>query len=266
MATSGSIWGKPVFCVITGASQHIGRVFAERFVRKLGDGSVLLLTSRSKERLQEVEKSITNVNPKVKVGSLVWDFRKPDPAKYEADLSKFYADSKVKFEAAVIIHNAAALGDMGRRIIHMNDTQELREQLDVNVVSMLTLNSVFLKLAQDVPEKIVINMTAPSASKARKSFGLTAMCKSSRQILLSILALEEPHIRVLHYDPGAVDTDSLRACRDESYDEEIRTWIKGFYDRGEILTGEQVADGLVGVLERNNFKSGDCISAYDLQN
>jgi len=264
MATSGNIWGKPVFCLITGSSQHIGRVFAERFAKKLGAGSVLLLSSRSKERLQEVEKAISSVNANVKVGSLEWDFRKPDPAKYEADLSRFYAESKVKFEAAVIIHNAAALGDMGRRIVEMNDTQELREQLDVNLVSMLTLNSVFLKVTQNVPEKVVINMTAPSATKARKCFGMTSMVKSSRQILLSILALEEPHLRVLHYDPGAVDTESLRACRDESHDEEIRSWIKGFYDRGEVLTAEQVTDGLIGVLEKNNFKSGDYLSAYDL--
>lgn len=100
------------------------------------------------------------------------------------------------FQKAVIIHNAARLGSMTTKVAEMNDVKEMQVQLNVNVVSMLSLNSIFLEIFKPVACKVVVNLTAPSANVPRVSFGMTAMCKAARQIDLSILALEEKSVRV----------------------------------------------------------------------
>lgn len=97
---------------------------------------------------------------------------------------------------AVICHNAARLGSMAAKVAQMDDVNELQEQLNVNVVSAIALNSVFLRIFHDVSSRTVVSFTAPSANTPRPSFGLTAMCKAARHLTFSILALEEPQVKV----------------------------------------------------------------------
>ena len=63
-------------------------------------------------------------------------------------------------------------------------------------------------------------------------------------MVLNVLTLEEKDIKVLHFDPLAVDSDSLRAIRDKAHDEHIRKWIAQIYDSNQVLTGEMVANVL----------------------
>lgn len=67
---------------------------------------------------------------------------------------------------------------------------------------------------------------------------------------------------MLHYNPGAVDTESLQAVRDESHDPKIREWVAGFYSAGQVETGDNVAKDLIKVLEANKFESGAIVSAF----
>ena len=69
------------------------------------------------------------------------------------------------YARAIIVHNAARLGSMEQRAAAMEDAHELQTQLNVNVVSAMVLNSVFLRVYAAVPCKRVVNMTAPSASR-----------------------------------------------------------------------------------------------------
>lgn len=207
-----------------------------------------------------MDKFGTNVD----VQLLEWDLRCPDAEKFDRDLSRCLPQDMSGFGTAIIVHNAAQLGSMSRKVVEMNNPKELQEQLNVNLVSMLVLNSVWLAKVQKVKSKFVVNMTAPSATNARPCFGMTSLVKSSRQISLTILSKESPDVKVLHFDPGAVDTESLRACRDESHDPQIRDWIKGFYDRSEVLEGDKVARALVKTLRENKFETGGYVSAYNV--
>jgi len=260
-----SVWSGKTACLVTGASQHIGAKMASLFGEKLTPGSVLILTSRSVDRLKGVKETIDKTGRHVRVELVEWDFRHPDREKFQKDLNRILPEDMTTFDASLIVHNAAQLGEMSKKVAELNDPKELQEQFNINVASMLVLNSVWLSKVQSVKSKFVVNMTAPSATNARPCFGMTSMVKSSRQITLSILSKENPDVKVLHFDPGAVDTDSLRACRDDSHDPQIRDWIKGFYDQGEVLDGAKVVMGLMKTLKENKFESGSVVSAYDVQ-
>jgi len=259
-----SVWDSKMICLITGASQHIGERFAEHFVEKMSPGSTLILTSRSIDRLKRVNDKLNKLGRDVNIVLLEWDLRDPNGEKYERDLRRVLPTDLATFGSSLIVHNAAQLGSMGKKVAEMKNAKELQEQLNINLVSMLVLNSVWLQEVAEIPNKFVVNMTAPSATNARPCFGMTSLVKSSRQISLSILSKENENVRVLHFDPGAVDTESLRACRDESHDPKIREWIKGFYDRGEVLEGDKVARALVKTLQENKFESGGYVSAYNV--
>ena len=82
------------------------------------------------------------------------------------------------------------------KIFRMAAGQELYDQLNINLVSMITLNTAFLDVFRSVKKRTILNMTAKSATIPRPSFGMTSMAKASRQLLLSILAKEEPDVRV----------------------------------------------------------------------
>jgi sepiapterin reductase len=258
------VHSKKTLCLITGASQFLGSHLAQAIAQVVAPGSTLILSSRSTERLEKVRHDIrAKVGDKVDVKLVQWDLRHPNAEQYEHDLKRALEGKHVKdYEVAVIIHNAAQLGDMKRKVEDMRNVQELQEQLNINLVSLLVLNSVWLSLVKHARKKVVVNMTAGSATTARPSLGLTTMVKSSRQLTLTVLAREAPDVQVLHFDPGAIDTDSLRAIRDDSHSVEIRDWIKGFYDRDEVLTAEHVVNSLLKTLHEDQFESGGYVSAY----
>ena len=100
-------------------------------------------------------------------------------------------------------------------------------------------------------------MTAPSASNPRPAFGLTSMVKAPRQLLFKILAKEEPSVKVLNFDPVAVDSHSLQTIRDTAHDPATRLLIQGLYDDQKVLPVANVAAAILGFLDSQDYESGD---------
>jgi sepiapterin reductase len=261
---------KKCICLVTGASQNLGSDIAKTIAQEIAPGSTLLLSSRSTERLQKVRKEIQEKigNKKLHIELLQWDSRYPNAPQYESDLKHALKEAPTsidQYEVALIVHNAAALGDLSKKVIDFKDPKELQEQLNINLVSLLVLNSVWLELVQHVSKKFVVNMSAGSSKNAVPSLGLTTMVKSSRQMTLMVLAKESLDVNVLNFDPGAVDTDALRAIRDKAHSKDTRVWIEGFYGRGEVLTADHVTKALLKTLNEGNYESGSYVNAYEVK-
>lgn len=259
---------KTVF-LVTGVGHGIGRKFAETIGKNLSADSLLIVQSRSDSGLEQLKREIHKENKNANISCVNWDLSDPKSIPIEKDLRDSVKSAHLiptsSFQRAIIVHNAARLGSMQTKIIDMNDPAELQLQLNINVVSMLVINSIFHEVFQQVKSKIILNMTAPSATKPNISFGMTSLCKAPRQLTLSILAKESPEIKVLHFDPGCVDTESLRAIRDESYDPNIRTWAQSWYEDGSVLPVDQVVSSMIKVLrEEKSYESASYLSVYDL--
>jgi len=261
--------------VITGATGPVGSKFAERFAETLAPQSLLILSSRSRSRLGDLKEHLEEKNPDLTIAIVEWDLNKPDVEVFRADLEQVtdtsinYAGTPIKlrsakFENAILVHNAAVLGDMSHKVAQFGfHLHEVQECLNVNLLSLLALNSAFLEVFKGIHKKKIVNLTAPSATNANPSFGYTSISKSAKLIALNILAKEEPSVKVLHFDPVFVDTEALREIRDYSHDETIRNRFQGFYDQDILLTGDQVAHALVKVLDEDEFESGDIVKATD---
>jgi len=258
---------KKSICLVTGASQFLGAHIATAVAETIAPGSILILSSRSTDRLLKVREDIQQKvgNDKIEIRLVQWDLRKPDANQYEKDLKNALGGSKVgSFDVALVVHNAAQIGDLSKKVADFRNVQELQDQININLVSMLVLNSVWLGLVKDAKKKLVVNMTAGSATTPRPSLGLTTMVKSSRQLTLGVLAKETLDVQVLHFDPGAVDTDALRAIRDQSHDKDIREWIAEYYAKDEVLTADHVVKGLIKTLDEG-YESGAYVNAYTIK-
>jgi len=82
---------------------------------------------------------------------------------------------------------------------------------------------------------------------------------------LSVLAKETSEVHVLHFDPEGVDTESLRAIRDQSHSKEIRTWIEGFYEKGEVWEADYVVKALLITVNDGKYESGASVKASEVK-
>lgn len=75
--------------------------------------------------------------------------------------------------------------------------------------------------------------------------------------MFKCLALEQPNLRVLNYQPGPVETDMLRQIteNDPSFNEAE--------SRGYILQADTTVKRLLRILDKNTFENGCAIDYYD---
>lgn len=64
---SREFWGKKTFCLITGASQGIGRTLAVAFSQRFSENSTIVLLARTERGLEETKFLISQANSKVNV-------------------------------------------------------------------------------------------------------------------------------------------------------------------------------------------------------
>jgi len=148
---------KKCVCLITGASQFLGSVIAQSLAEQVAPGSTFILSSRSSARLEKVKEEIEKKvgRDKIQINLVEWDLRHPNAEQYEKDLKKSLSSTNnSNFDVAMVVHNAAQLGDLSRKVEDFKNVQELHEQLNINLVSMLVINSIWLKLTENIQKKI----------------------------------------------------------------------------------------------------------------
>jgi len=247
-----AFWGRKTVCLVTGASQNIGRAFAESVASKLAPDSLLILTSRSSDKLGLVRQAGYEINPSLRIELLEWDLAQPDGRKYKNDLNEILTILKFDprdFELAMIVHNARTSGEQPSQVIDMIDAAFIQQHLNINLVSMFVANSAFWSVFGQAREKVLIDMTALPET----AYGLTSISKASRTIALNILGNECPDIRVLHYSPGAVDSSMLQTIIKSTSDPLVFHRIHELYEQNKILKPKQTIEALLKFLGENEI-------------
>ena len=100
-----STQGMKSFCVVTGASRGIGRAVAKVLSQKFADNSLIVLTGRSTDDLEETKRLIQETSPGVLVKIVTADLS--DKASLSAALGEITAGvDGSEFQQAVVINNA----------------------------------------------------------------------------------------------------------------------------------------------------------------
>ncbi|CAG7720023.1 unnamed protein product, partial [Allacma fusca] len=264
---SSRFWGQKSFVVITGASLGIGRGISIEFAKNVGPGSVFLIIARNEANLNETKSLMEKVAPEVKVRTGSLDLSKPnegDFLKAIENTATVNGNDPSAFQHAILVHNAASIGDVKLLLSQYENLEYLQKYYNLNVISTILLNSFFLKVFNDSSkQRSIIQVTSLASKMPVKSLGMYGSAKAARNMMMSMLAMEEQNLRTLSWAPGVVATDMYSEC-ERSIDPDVVNLFLSMKERGNLITAEMSASKLVKVLEDGNFENGSYVDCYEL--
>ncbi|XP_041476928.1 sepiapterin reductase-like [Lytechinus variegatus] len=254
------------FCIVTGASRGIGRAIAINFARSFSAESRIVVTGRTAEALNETKQMIQAAAPGVHCTVVIADHS--DEGGMSNTLSEVTKDvNPEEFQRCFLINNAASLGDVSRyaRQLDASDLSRLQKVCMLNVTSVLLLTSHFLKTfpRRDGLSRTIVSLSSLSALVPFASCSVYCMTQAARLMLFKTIALEEPDVRVLSYNPGPVDTAMFKDMQTNSASAECRKMLEVTESEQKLLQPDQTASRLLSILEKDAFESGAHVSYND---
>lgn len=251
------------YCILTGASQGIGRAIAVEVSKLLGPKSLMLLLARNKDELAKTASFCKSKNVEVIYESI--DLSKANIAEMNEVINKSLKGRKVcDFDTGIIFHNVGSLGNLAVDTGRMENVPELREYYDLNVFNVITLNTQFMKVFEDVEERLVIvNITSLCAIKPMSGMAYYCSGKAAREMYFKVLAEEKKHVKVLNYSPGPVETSMIDYVLSEAVNENLRDVFNSFKSQNTLLKPEITAKKCMKVLKLSNFSPGEHVDYFD---
>lgn len=211
--------------LITGASRGIGRAIAHVFAKQ---GATLFLTARS-EQLFEVKEELEAIGAKV--------FAQQCDITDEASVKDMIKACRKELKPLDILVNNA--GIMRASIVGMTPIGDIRDMLDVNVISAINLTQYAVRLMARAESASIIHITSIAGTQGLE--GLSAYAASKLAMVgymrASAKELAPRNIRVNSIAPGFINTDMTRSMDDEWFQKRVDS-VK----MGRIGTPEDVAN------------------------
>ncbi|XP_072110920.1 sepiapterin reductase-like [Mobula birostris] len=250
-------------CIVTGASRGLGRALALALSRSLQPDSRLVLVARSGDALRELESEAAGAGLRL--------------SRVEADLSEepglqrvLRAVSEAREadgapDRLLLVNNAGSLGDISKSVVDFTKPAEVSSYMDFNFTSATCLTALLLKAfpRRENFRRTVINISSLCAIQPFKSWSLYCAGKAAREMVFSVLAAEEPDVRVLNYAPGPLDTGMQEQARTETKDPEVRQTFETMHRQGQLVDCRKSARKLMDILARDEFKSGAHVDYFD---
>ncbi|XP_040898731.1 sepiapterin reductase b [Toxotes jaculatrix] len=251
-ATNPRTLGRGI-CIITGASKGFGRALAHEVSHLLEPGSVLLLVARSGTLLQELKKELQSFTDehRLMVHCIAADLNTREGVNETVRITRQEAVKDI--DHVLLIHNVGSLGDI-TGFENFTNLEMVNSYLSLNVSSALTLTAGILQVFPCRPglRWSVVNISSVFALQALPSWVLYCTAKAARKMMFSVLAEEEPNVKVLSYSPGPLDTEMQ---------EEIQR-VTGISHR--LFPCHESAAKLMKLLLENNFLSGTHIDFFEV--
>ncbi|XP_035697408.1 sepiapterin reductase-like [Branchiostoma floridae] len=249
------------FCVVTGASKGLGQALAINLAETVGEGSLIVITARGEGGLNDTKKKIEATAPHVEVKIVAGDIAGP----YSDELHKRICavPSPQSFKHAIIVHNAASLGDVSKLTSELSDPKVITDYYQMNVSSVLCLNSQFFSATESIVRRTVVNITSLCALQPFKSWALYCGGKAARDMIFKVLAQEQPDVRVLSYAPGPLQTEMVEVAAQNTADPDIRAFFVGLSKNRTALDPDESAKKMVKLLLENKFENGAHVDFYD---
>ena len=170
-----------VLILVTGASRGFGQAISVEMCQKIK--STLVLISRDLDGLQKTKDFCENKNPKCSVILKQLDLNQAS----KDDLRSTVQGLDEDFDTLVIVHNAGSLGNQGKKVIDFEDQFEMQNYYNLNIVSVMILNSIVLKKFKDVKNKYVINVSSLAALQPFETWGFYCSGKAARDSLFKVV-------------------------------------------------------------------------------
>jgi NAD(P)-dependent dehydrogenase (short-subunit alcohol dehydrogenase family) len=181
--------------LITGASRGLGLAITASLAR---EGYTLIVDARDGATLAEATSGLDRVT------TIPGDITDPD---HRAALARAASDLG---GLDLLVNNAGTLGAHPLPPMAGYPAGALRDAFEVNVIAPVALTQLLLPLLRDSAAQggggAVLNVTSDAAVEAYAGWGGYGATKAALEQASSVLAAEEPAIRVWWVDPGDLRT------------------------------------------------------------
>ena len=154
----------------------------------------------------------------------------------EKMLNNDFKKTFFKYDLIVFISNAAILKPSS---VNNLSLENIQSSVNINYVAPILILKFLLNLNKNI---LVMNITSGAKDSKNKGLSLYSSLKLAYYHLLEISNLESKRLNVIHYDPGAMDTDMQKILRVKG----------GDFDRHEQFTQ---------MYKNNNLKNVDDVSS-----
>jgi 3-hydroxy acid dehydrogenase/malonic semialdehyde reductase len=217
------------YVFITGATAGFGKACATIFAQ---NGWNLILTGRRSERLDELEKILTE-QFQVKVVSLCFDVRSQQEVQAAVDS----LTDEVKNNIKILINNAGLA--VGRSSIGDGLIEDWDRMIDTNVKGLLYVTKAVVPYLKKEKYSHIINLGSIAGKEVYPGGNVYCASKHAVDALSKAMRMDLVHdgIKVTNVAPGAAETEfsMVRFKGDESL-------AKSVYDGFEPLKPEDVAE------------------------
>ncbi|MFE5083436.1 SDR family NAD(P)-dependent oxidoreductase [Streptomyces mirabilis] len=232
--------------LVTGASSGIGAATARRLAE---DGASVALVARRKGRLNDLATEIGKAGGT----ALVVEADITDRTQAEAAVQQ----AVEHFGRLDTLVNNAGLMLLGPVV--GADVDEWERMLAVNVQGLLHTTHAalphLLKAAEDGPRKVadIVNISSIAGRVAWNGYGVYNLTKFGVNGFTESLRQEvtQRHVRVGVLEPGGVDTE----LGSHNKPEILGAMITPFYEATEVLTPDDIADGVAYMVTRPRHAS-----------
>eukprot|EP00743_Colponemidia_sp_Colp-15_P010349 GILK01011391.1.p1 GENE.GILK01011391.1~~GILK01011391.1.p1 ORF type:complete len:270 (-),score=22.22 GILK01011391.1:319-1104(-) len=252
---------------LTGASRGFGRAIALQLYQHVSPLR-LVLSARDVNGLNLTKLLSEQQEVKVKPGISIAPCDLSDMSQIDLTFRDLFSQYKsTRFSKVTFIHNAGSLGPLGAAQLHSSGTAAA--YLAFNVGSTIGISSLFMNafLGDSSVQVRLINISSKAAIEPFKSYSLYCAGKAARDSYLAVVAAENSNsnLKTLNYAPGPMDTDMATEIRQSSsVDKDLRTLYQRMHSEGTLVSPEDSASKLVGLLKEDAFISGSHIDYYDL--
>lgn len=184
--------------LITGASKGLGLALARALA---GRGWNLIITARNADQLRIARDELAVLTH---VAAIAGDVTDPAHRNALAVLARGHAGLDA------VINNAGALGPSPLPPLLDFPLDELTSVFDANVIAPLGI--IQAVRAELKPRARILNVTSDAAVNAYPGWGGYGASKAALERVSSVLAVENPELRIYWVDPGDMRTDMHQAA------------------------------------------------------
>jgi benzil reductase ((S)-benzoin forming) len=239
------------YFIITGTSRGLGEAIAEQLIHP---NHHLICISRNRnesliaksEQIDYLRFDLSNVDQIEALMEIV--FSKID----EWNLKGLY-----------LINNAAVVTPLSH--IELGSTQEIINNVHVNLLAPVILTSLFIRFSQHLQiEKRVLNISSMSAKSLLPGLSVYSATKAGLDIFSESVGIEQGDdssaVKVVSIWPGLIDTGLQEEARNANKDTFASTEMFAMLkDRGLLVSPAATADRLIELLLGDSFIQGSVI-------
>lgn len=217
--------------ILTGVTGGLGSALAQQLVKK-GDYTIVCVY-RNEEKFR---KMFPNHDPRMQ------PYRtspKDDFNRLEQTIAKFSTDEMILILNAFSIMPIKLIGDYSYT--------DMDQMIEGNIKQNITLLNKVIQICRNCRHKMrIINLDSGAADYPLRGWGNYCASKAYMNAFLSVAALENPHLKVVSFDPGIMDTNmqqQIRETKSEVFDQ-VETFIS-YEKNGKLVAPDNVAEQLI---------------------